>query len=142
MTIDGRTVRLASLRGKVVFLNFWATWCVPCREEMPAMERVQHALPPERFRILAVNMQEPRAEIEGFIRDLKLTFDVILDPTGDLAQSYGVTVLPTTYIIDGKGRIVARALGERPWDASAYVDALREIVRLAARDRPATERPQ
>ena len=128
-TLDGRTVQLSKLKGNVVFLNFWATWCVPCKAEMPAMERLHRALRGQPFRMLAVNLQEAPATIRKFVDELGLTFDVVLDPTGAITQDYNVNNLPLTFLIDKRGRIVARALGERPWDQGAYLDYVRALVK-------------
>jgi peroxiredoxin len=127
-TLDGRTVRLGDLKGQVVFLNFWATWCVPCKAEMPAMERLHRALRGQPFRMLAVNLQEEPAAIRKFVDELGLIFDIVLDPAGEIARGYGVNNLPLTYLIDKRGRIVARALGERPWDEDAYLRFIRALV--------------
>ena len=127
-TLAGTTVRLSELRGQVVFLNFWATWCVPCKAEMPAMERVHQAFRGQPFRMLAVNLQESPATIRKFADELRLTFDIVLDPTGEIARTYSVNNLPLTYLIDRRGRIVARALGERPWDEAPYMAYLRDLL--------------
>jgi len=127
-TLDGRTVRLGDLKGQVVFLNFWATWCVPCKAEMPAMERLHRALRGQPFRMLAVNLQEDPAAIRKFVDELGLTFDIVLDPTGTITRDYAVNNLPLTYLIDKQGLIVARALGERPWDEGAYLGYVRVLI--------------
>ena len=128
MTLDGKSVRMSELKGKVVFLNFWATWCVPCKAEMPAMERVHQELRGQPFRMLAVNLQEEPAAIRKFVEELGLTFDVVLDPTGEITQSYGVNNLPLTFLIDKRSKIVARALGERPWHQPSYMSYLRGLL--------------
>jgi peroxiredoxin len=127
-TIDGRTVQLSELKGQVVFLNFWATWCVPCKAEMPAMERLHQALQGQPFHMLAVNLQEDPAAIRKFVDELGLTFDIVLDPSGKITRNYSVNNLPLTYLIDKRGRIVARAIGERPWDQAGYMDFVRALV--------------
>lgn len=127
-TLDGQTVQLSQLRGQVVFLNFWATWCVPCKREMPAMERVHQALQGQPFRMLAVNLQEGPDAIRTFVDELGLTFDIVLDPVGEITREYRVNNLPLTYLIDKQGMIVARAIGERPWDEDAYLDYMRKLV--------------
>jgi len=131
-TLDGRKVRLRELAGTVVFLNFWATWCVPCRLEMPAMERLHRTLGAKRFRVLAVNMQEPPETVARYAKESNLTFDILLDPDGVLAYAYRVSSLPMTYIVDGRGNVAVRALGARPWDEDAYVNVLQELIRNAA----------
>jgi thiol-disulfide isomerase/thioredoxin len=119
---------LGDLKGQVVFLNFWATWCVPCKAEMPAMERLHRALRGQPFRMLAVNLQEDPAAIRKFVDELGLTFDIVLDPTGTITRDYAVNNLPLTYLIDKQGLIVARALGERPWDEGAYLGYVRVLI--------------
>jgi peroxiredoxin len=127
-TLDGRTVRLSQLKEQVVFLNFWATWCVPCKKEMPAMERVHRAFQGQPFRMLAVNLQERPDAIRTFVDKLGLTFDIVLDPDGAITNPYNVYGLPLTYLINKRGLVVARALGLRPWDEAAYLDYLRDLT--------------
>lgn len=124
---DGNTVRLSGFRGKVVFLNFWATWCVPCRLEMPAMERLYQEFRGQGLVVLAVNVQEGPSAVRAFIRELKLTFPVVLDSKGEAATKYLVRGLPATYLIDRNQVIVGRAIGAREWDSKdgrAYIRAL------------------
>lgn len=124
---DGNTIRLTDFRGKVVFLNFWATWCIPCRLEMPAMERLYREFRGRGFVVLAVNVQEGSAAVRAFVRELKLTFPVVLDPKGAAAMAYAVRGLPATYLIDRNQFIVGRAIGAREWDSQdgrAYIRAL------------------
>ncbi len=124
---DGKTLRLGDFRGKVVFLNFWATWCVPCRLEMPAMERLYREFKGQGLVVLAVNLQEGPRAVRAFIRELKLTFPVVLDPKGEAATKYLVRGLPATYLIDRNQIIVGRAIGAREWDSKdgrAYIRVL------------------
>jgi peroxiredoxin len=102
---DGRTFRLSDQRGKVVFINFWATWCPPCREEMPAMERLY--------------AQQKNGPFTMVAERARLTFPVALDPKMDLANSYGVRALPASFVVDPRGMVVAMALGPRTWDGPA-----------------------
>jgi peroxiredoxin len=124
---DGKTIRLRDFRGKIVFLNFWATWCVPCRLEMPAMERLYRDFKSKGFVVLAVNVQERPGPVRAFVRELKLTFPVVLDPKGTAAMVYAVRGLPATYLIDRNQMIVGRAIGAREWDSQdgrAYIRSL------------------
>lgn len=124
---DGNTIRLQGFRGKVVFLNFWATWCVPCRLEMPAMERLYQEFKGRGLVVLAVNLQEGPSAVKAFVRELKLTFPVVLDPKGAAAIAYAVRGLPATYLIDRNQVIVGRAIGAREWDSKdgrGYIRAL------------------
>ncbi len=116
--LTGRTVRLADFRGKVVFLNFFATWCVPCRAEMPAMERLHRNFKDKGLVILAVDIQESARTVRPFVRDLKLSFPALLDEDGSVAYMYAVRPVPATYLISRDGRIVWRAFGPREWDTA------------------------
>lgn len=126
-TLDGQTVSLAALRGRVVLLNFWATWCLQCRPEMPALERLQREFGAEGLTILAINAREERQAVRRYADDLKLTFPLVLDPGGDIGARYGVIGLPTTFLISRDGRAVALAVGPREWGslpARAIIRAL------------------
>jgi len=125
---DRKTIRLSGLRGKVVFLNFWATWCVPCRLEMPAMERLYQAFKGQGFVVLAVNVQEGPSAVRAFVRELKLTFPVVLDPKGEAAAKYLVRGLPATYLIGRNQVIVGRAIGAREWDSEDGRAYIRELL--------------
>ncbi len=114
---DGRLVDLAGLRGKLVFLNFWATWCVPCRREMPAMERLHRAYAERGLAVVAVNVKESPREVKAFMEQMGLTFSAPLDPDGAVARSFGVRALPVTYLVDRDGKILWKAQGRREWDA-------------------------
>jgi peroxiredoxin len=114
--LNGRGVRLADFRGKVVFLNFFATWCVPCRVEMPAIERLHRDFRGKGLVVLAVDIQESARTVRPFVRELKLSFPALLDEDGSVATMYAVRPLPATYLISRDGRIVWRAFGARDWD--------------------------
>ncbi|MGH7413039.1 MAG: TlpA disulfide reductase family protein [Candidatus Rokuibacteriota bacterium] len=127
-TPDDRTIRLADLKGKVVFLNFWATWCEPCREEMPSMERLHRAYKDRGLVVLAISLDSQGASVvKPFVKQFKLTFPVGLDPRMAVRDAYGVWAVPSTFIIDRQGRRVLFANGAREWDgkaAHALFDAL------------------
>jgi peroxiredoxin len=120
-TPDDRQIRLSDLRGKVVFLNFWATWCGPCREEMPAMERLHRAYKDRGLVVLAISTDSQGASVvKPFIAQFKITFEVGLDPKMAVAAgAYQVWALPSTFIIDRKGKRVLFANGAREWDGKA-----------------------
>ncbi len=125
---DGRAIKLADYRGKVVFLNFWATWCLPCREEMPTMERLYQRFKDKGFMILAVSVDAEGAQVvTPFVKEHKLTFPIGLDPKMALAERYGVRAIPSSFLVDRKGRLAALALGPRDWDskaAHAFIESL------------------
>ena len=109
--LDGGTADLAQERGKVVVLNFWATWCVPCRAEMPALQHVADDLQSERFTLFEVDLQEDAATIDPFRRQLGLRMPILLDGDGEVTQRYGVRALPSTFLIDKQGVVHQQHLG-------------------------------
>ncbi len=136
-SLAGDTISLASLRGHVVLLNAWATWCAPCREEMPALEKLYRELGPKGLRVVAVSEDAAPAGVEAaasrrdvasFARELGLTFPVLLDPSGRLQEGWGIIGLPTTYLIGRDGRVVRRLLGPKQWDAPPYSTELRSLL--------------
>lgn len=119
-TPDNRQLRLSDFKGKVVFLNFWATWCKPCEEEMPSMERLHRAYKDRGLVMLAVSQDTQGASVvTPFVKRHGLTFAVGLDPKMSVAGTYGVWALPSTFIIDRKGKRVLFANGPRDWDGKA-----------------------
>ncbi len=127
-TPDGGTLRLADLKGKVVFLNFWATWCEPCLEEMPAMERLAAAYRDRGLVVVALSAdREGASVVRPFLKRHGLTFPVGLDPDQAVARSYRVWALPSTFILDRTGARLFLAQGARDWagpPALAFFDAL------------------
>ncbi len=117
--LGGETLKLKAQRGKPVLVNFWATWCGPCREEMPAMERLYLKHRERGFVLLAVSVDSDASLVKPFLEKLKLTFPVTLDSKMDLANSYGVRALPASFLIDRNGYRTALALGPRAWDNRA-----------------------
>jgi len=115
--MDGKTVSLSDFRGKIVFLNFWTTWCPTCRIEMPSMEKLHQKFKDGDFALVAVNLQEPAARVKEFFKEFKLTFTALLDTDGEVGIMFGINQIPTTYILDKNGRIIAKALGPRAWDS-------------------------
>ena|SRR5215212_5760049 len=110
-TLDGAEVRLSELRGKVVVINFWATWCGPCREEMPLLEQAKQEREADGLVILAVNVQESDGQVRPFVERLGLTYPIGMDKNGSLARRYEVRSYPTTYFIGRDGTIEGRRVG-------------------------------
>ena len=127
---DGRTWRSSELRGKVVVVNFWATWCPPCRHELPSLESLFKTVGPEGVAVLGVNAGESWDQVVAFAADFKppLTFPLLLDKTGNVMRQWQIKALPTTYVLDRDGRTVLRALGGRDFSRP---DALQDIRALA-----------
>lgn len=129
-TPDDRTIRLADLRGKAVFLNFWATWCEPCREEMPSMERLHRAYKERGLVVLAVSIDSQGASVvEPFVKKFGLTFLIGLDPRMVVRERYGVWALPSTFLIDRKGKRVLFANGPREWDGKAAHAVIESLLK-------------
>ena len=114
--IEDNTHRLSDYRGKVVLLNFWATWCPPCRFEMPSMERAREKFEKDNIVMLAVNVGEDADTIFTFTSDYPVNFPLLMDLDSSVIKHYPVVGLPTTFVIDPKGRMVFRAIGTREWD--------------------------
>jgi peroxiredoxin len=128
--INGKRHRLSDYRGKVVLVNFWATWCPPCRREIPAMQRLWDKLKSEDFVMLAVDMAEDEETVFGFTfaTGVEITFPVLLDTDGAVTESWPVIGMPTSFIIDRKGRTVYRAVGGREWDDPGLVASIRSLI--------------
>ena len=114
-SLDGGTVKLSSYKGKVVFLNFWATWCPPCVAEMPSMQKLYDRFKERGLEIIAVDLQEDKAAVRKFVDRHDLTFTALLDKTGRVGSQYGARNIPTTYIIDRKGFVIAGTIGGKEW---------------------------
>jgi peroxiredoxin len=120
---SGTPVRLRDFRGKIVFINFWATWCIPCRAEMPAIQQLYQEFQEQGLVVAAVNFQDAPEAVLAFSQELQLTFPIPLDRKGTVASAYGVRGLPASYIVNREGQIIGQAIGGREWeskDAKAY----------------------
>ncbi len=117
--IQGRILTLADFHGKVLLINFWATWCAPCIREMPSLDRLQASLEDKPAVVLAISQDRGGARVvEPFYRDLELlSLDIYLDPKGKLARAFGVRGLPTTMLVDAEGRLVGGLQGLAEWDS-------------------------
>jgi thiol-disulfide isomerase/thioredoxin len=113
--LRGRKHSLADYRGKVVLVNFWATWCEPCREEMPSMERLRVSLAERPFAVLAVNLAEPESRIAKFLDTVPVGFSILLDRDTKTTRAWQAKVLPATYIVGPDGAIRYRHVGELDW---------------------------
>jgi len=125
--LDGRTVHSSDLAGKVVLLNFWATWCGPCKEEMPSLARLQQQLDPELFRIVTVTSDMYPQGIRQFLTQLGIGLPVLFDEDQELSRRLMVRGLPTTILIAEDGHPVGRAVGPRSWDSQDAVALMRQV---------------
>jgi peroxiredoxin len=127
--LDGRMVNLTDYRGKVVFLNVWATWCPTCREEMPSMEKLYQELKGEAFEILAVSVDKAGAKaVVPFMKAHKLSFPAFLDPEGTIARPYGMTGVPESFLINKEGIIEKIVIGPIDWSDPAVVSFFRTLI--------------
>jgi thiol-disulfide isomerase/thioredoxin len=125
---NGQNVTLSSLKGRVVFLNFWATWCPPCREEMPSMESLYRRFRDKGMEFLAVDIQEDPAKVAAFFEEFGLTFPAALDRNGLVSGKYGIRGIPSTFIIDRNGSMIAAVVGGKKWDTQAVISAFETLL--------------
>jgi thiol-disulfide isomerase/thioredoxin len=126
--LDGTDFTLSEQKGRVIFLNFWATWCGPCRLEMPSMEAVYQKLKYKGFEIVAVNLGESKDIVSSFMNEYNLSFPAALDTRGVTGSIYNVQAIPTTYIVDKRGLIVARLVGSIDWNTPKVMAALEALL--------------
>ncbi|MDP3483720.1 MAG: TlpA disulfide reductase family protein [Sulfuricella sp.] len=126
--INGKPIKLEDYRGKVVMVQFWATWCPPCRKEMPSMMRLQAKLAGKPFVILAVNMGETEKEVKDFLAQVNADFTIPMDSDGKAISAWKVFVAPSTFLVDPKGNIRYALQGGAEWDAPEYVQKISEML--------------
>jgi peroxiredoxin len=127
--LAGRDISLKNYRGKIVLLNFWATWCPPCRSEMPSMEKLYRELEGSAFEMLAVDLQESPEQVRRFVESNGYSFPVLLDTTGRTGAAYQVSGIPTTYIIDKDGNVLASTVGAREWHSEEIIALFNDLVK-------------
>ena len=126
--LHGRTHRLADYRGKVVLVNFWATWCEPCRDEMPSIERLRKSLAGQPFEVLAVNIGEPLGRIERFLERMPLGFPMLLDRDTGVAKAWKARMVPASYLVGPDGRIRYVHYGELDWSSEPVRKRVAELL--------------
>ncbi len=126
--LDGKPTRLSELRGKVVVLNFWATWCPPCVEEMPSLNRLHDRIAAPGGMVLGVSVDEDVEAYTRFLTEHHIRFPNHREPTRQLAESYGSTMYPETYIIGRDSRIARKIIGPRNWDDAEMLDYLQQLL--------------
>lgn len=131
--LNGESVSLHDYREKIIFLNFWATWCLPCRKEMPSMEKLYQTLKGEPFEILAVSIDSSGADVVApFMADYQLSFPALLDTDAIVMRRYNVNNIPQTFIIDKEGVIVSKFIGSRDWAEEKEIQYIKDLVRKQA----------
>ncbi|MCL2186018.1 MAG: TlpA family protein disulfide reductase [Treponema sp.] len=126
--LNGGNVSLANYTGKVIILNFWATWCPPCLAEMPSMELLYQRYKSAGLEILAVNIRERYDTVNLFIQNKKHTFPVPLDINGSVSSTYGIEAIPTSFIIDRRGKIIGKLIGSIQWDTPQVLAAFEALL--------------
>lgn len=137
--LQGRKVSLKDLRGQVVLLNIWATWCEPCRQEMPSMERLYRQAGPKGLKVVAVSIDAAQnvrddgghagGDVAAFVREFGITFPVWLNPEGDVQQLYRTTGVPESFIIDRDGSIVKKVIGATEWDTPDKLELVNRLLK-------------
>jgi len=126
--LNGNNISLSDFNGKIVFLNFWTTWCPTCRIEMPSMEKLQQKFKNKDFAMVTINLQESASQVKAFFEEFKLTFTALLDSNGEVGASFGIRAIPTTYILDKTGRIIGLANGPREWDSKEAIALFENLI--------------
>jgi len=137
--LDGRPHRLEDYRGKVVLINFWATWCEPCRAEMPSLNKLRAALAGRPFVVLAVNLAEPEARIRRFMQEVALDFPILLDRDTAVAKAWKARILPASFLVGPDGRIRYSVLGEIDWTEERVRST---ILKMMPPANPSTTQPR
>ena len=126
--LEGKVWSLSKLKGKVLFVNFWATWCAPCRDEMPSMQRLYEKTPKDKFEMLALFNNDKKTVVEDFVAKLGLTMPIISDEYNFAGTKYGLTGLPETFIVDKQGVIREKFIGPARWDSPENIEMLMKYI--------------
>jgi peroxiredoxin len=127
--LDGKNTSLSDYKGKVVLVNIWATWCPPCVEEMPSMQKLYNEFNGKNFEILAVSIDAAGVDaVAPFMKKYKLSFPALMDPKGTIKSKYGVTGVPESFIIDKQGILVGKIIGPRDWAAQEIFGFFQDLI--------------
>ncbi len=126
--LSGHSVRLSSFAGKVVVLNFWATWCGPCRSEMPSLETLYNKYKAQGLVVVGVNLEESSGAVRQFVKHDGITFPILLDSSGRVALAYGARSIPVTYVIDRAGDVTSGGIGAHNWLSPATETLLKALL--------------
>lgn len=128
--LDGKEVRLSSLRGKVVMVNFWATWCPPCKEEIPSMMKLNRSMEGKPFQMLAISIDEGgKGAVEKYFKSSGTLLPAYLDGDGSVSKAYGITGVPETFIVDKSGTIQKKIVGGMDWSSNDVLSYMNELMR-------------
>jgi peroxiredoxin len=127
----GGEVSLAALKGKVVMINFWASWCGPCRQEFPALDQIYGKYKPMGFEMVGINVESEKADAEKFLGATPVSFPILFDPENKVSGSYGVSAMPTTFLVDRQGRLRWQHRAYKPGDEAKYIEQIRAMLREA-----------
>jgi len=128
----GGEVSLADLKGQVVMINFWASWCGPCRQEFPALDQIYAKYKPMGFTLVAINVESEKADAEKFLATTPASFPILFDPDNKVSGSYGVSAMPTTVLVDRQGRVRWLHRAYKPGDEAKYIEQIRAALREKA----------
>lgn len=128
-TNTGENLRLAEQRGKVVMINFWATWCAPCRQEMPFLDELYQRYERAGFTLFGVNVEQDNSAAQRFLEEIEVSFPILFDPTSDVSRAYQVSAMPTTVMVDRDGQVRYVNRGYRPGDEEKYQEQIQELIR-------------
>lgn len=127
--LEGKRVSLNDFKGKVIVLNFWATWCAPCRAEIPSLERLYTGFKNKDFVVIGVSVDNSEKAVKSFVRQVGITFPVLLDSGKEVSfDDYGVVGLPMTFLIDQRGFIIEKIFGERQWDSKEIQEKIKRLL--------------
>jgi len=128
-SVDGKMKSRLSTKGNITLLNFWATWCPPCKEEIPAIQRLHEIMKGEKFEIMAVDLGESPKSVKSFLDENKISYPVYVDPKNSLSSLYASRGIPTTYILDKGGKFIAGFIGPFDYDTPEFVNIMKELAR-------------
>ena len=125
----GGQLSLSGLRGQVVMINFWASWCGPCRQEFPALDEMYRKYKPMGFTLVGINVESEKSDAERFLGQQRVSFPILFDPDNKVSCSYGVRAMPTTVLVDRQGRLRWQHMAYKPGDEAKYIEQIRAVLR-------------
>jgi thiol-disulfide isomerase/thioredoxin len=127
--LKGKKFKFSENEGKILLFNQWATWCPPCKQEMPSIQRLSDKMKGKAFMVIGVSVGENKQTVADFLKQNKYTFPIFLDPTNKATEEYSTGSIPTTYLIGKKGKILGRIVGSREWDTPEFIALLEKLVK-------------